>query len=74
MSQEQAVFDLVKAIGAVLHGCDHDDVMSALGTVTLLAIISCASDRDDAEAMAEEFGEVITDAVGEAMDGGLPSK
>src|SRR5690606_12454537 len=59
MSEEQAVFDLVKAINAVLHGCDHDAVMSALGTVTLLAIISFASDRDNAEAMAEEFAEVI---------------
>nr|CAD6412753.1 hypothetical protein REQ54_01058 [Rhizobium sp. Q54] len=74
MSEEQAVLDLVKALGAVLHGCKHDSVMSALGTVTLLAIVDCAEDRDEAEAMAEEFAEVITEAVAEAMDGGLPSR
>lgn len=73
MTEEQAVLDLVKAIGAVLHGCEHDAVMSALGTVTLLAIVNSATDRDDAEAMAEEFAEVISDAVGDAMDGGLVS-
>lgn len=71
MTEEQAVFDLVKAISAVLHGCEHDAVMSALGTVALLTIVDCADDRDDAEAMAEEFAEVITEAVGDAMDGGL---
>ena len=68
MSEEQAVFDLVKAISAVMHGCQHDTVMSALGTVTLLAIMDCAEDRNEAEAMAEEFAEVITEAVGEALD------
>ena len=71
MSEEQAVLDLVNAIGAVLHGCDHDAVISALGTVTLLAIVNSAENRSDAEAMAEEFAEVIIDAVGDAMDEGL---
>jgi len=71
VSEEQAVLDLVNAIGAVLHGCDHDAVISALGAVTLLAIVNSAENRSDAEAMAEEFAEVIIDAVGDAMDEGL---